>query len=605
MVEQRLPSGAESTWAYDAESHPTQLVTAGHVLQFGYDDSGRETFRQLDADVLLTTDIDEAGRPIGQTALSGVAGGPGSTEVRYLQTTERHPGGEPAWIADRTSGVRSVEQDPNGRVVAVHGGNGSEHYRYNGSGDITGAIWPGDEFEPAAGERTYDGTRLVRAGAVRYRYDEHGRTVSRSEPGENGGSRELRCSWDAEGRMTSVTTPAGERWRYRYDPFGRRIAKERLDSVDGGRERIVERIDFTWSGDHVVEELRSGADGVSRVTTWDRHPLDGRPLTQSIQEQARDSMTNARFAAVITDAIGTPSGLISSDGELVWQRSANLWGLDAPGTPAGMPLRMPGQYRDAETGLHYNHQRYYDPSIGRYLSPDPLGLEPAPNPVAYVRNPLMQADPLGLAPICPDILKQFPGADPGYITHVGLHSNTKTFSKWHVRESEHVMPMQAIVLAGLRPARANHENLEIAVSMPYKNHQTGTYGQGGGVSSTGGSKTAKDWAAHLGELLRNGQTYDAYRLVIMDEMNVSKHAAPGMIQYLDEMAKGTGTNGVSRLDDIEIQQLKQDVRDRWDELNRLDLPDSAYQYVPPPKKVTAPSTKVLGPSSSGGIRKKK
>ncbi|MFC1504927.1 RHS repeat-associated core domain-containing protein [Thermodesulfobacteriota bacterium] len=39
-------------------------------------------------------------------------------------------------------------------------------------------------------------------------------------------------------------------------------------------------------------------------------------------------------------------------------------------------FRLAGQYFDAETGLHYNYHRYYDPSIGRYLRPDPIKLFP-------------------------------------------------------------------------------------------------------------------------------------------------------------------------------------------------------------------------------------
>jgi RHS repeat-associated protein len=35
-------------------------------------------------------------------------------------------------------------------------------------------------------------------------------------------------------------------------------------------------------------------------------------------------------------------------------------------------LRFPGQYYDAETGLHYNWYRYYDSGIGRYITADPL-----------------------------------------------------------------------------------------------------------------------------------------------------------------------------------------------------------------------------------------
>nr|WP_179894479.1 RHS repeat-associated core domain-containing protein [Streptomyces sp. f150] len=46
-----------------------------------------------------------------------------------------------------------------------------------------------------------------------------------------------------------------------------------------------------------------------------------------------------------------------------------------------------GQYYDPETGLHYNYFRHYDPDNARYLTSDPLGLSPAPNPATYVHNP--------------------------------------------------------------------------------------------------------------------------------------------------------------------------------------------------------------------------
>jgi len=45
-------------------------------------------------------------------------------------------------------------------------------------------------------------------------------------------------------------------------------------------------------------------------------------------------------------------------------------------------LRFPGQYFDEETGLHYNWHRFYDPSTGRYISADPIGLQ-GENPTNY------------------------------------------------------------------------------------------------------------------------------------------------------------------------------------------------------------------------------
>ena len=60
-------------------------------------------------------------------------------------------------------------------------------------------------------------------------------------------------------------------------------------------------------------------------------------------------------------------------------------------------MRLPGQYYDQETGLHYNYFRYYDPATGRYLTADPIGQDAGPNLYSYVgNNPLFWIDPLGL-----------------------------------------------------------------------------------------------------------------------------------------------------------------------------------------------------------------
>ncbi|MCX7111594.1 MAG: RHS repeat-associated core domain-containing protein [Proteobacteria bacterium] len=61
----------------------------------------------------------------------------------------------------------------------------------------------------------------------------------------------------------------------------------------------------------------------------------------------------------------------------------------------GCNLRFQGQYWDEETGLHYNTFRYYDPEIGRFISPDPIGVEGGFNLYAYVPNPTGWVDTWG------------------------------------------------------------------------------------------------------------------------------------------------------------------------------------------------------------------
>jgi RHS repeat-associated protein len=70
---------------------------------------------------------------------------------------------------------------------------------------------------------------------------------------------------------------------------------------------------------------------------------------------------------------------------------------DANSVAFDLPLRLPGQRYDAESGLHYNYFRDYDPGIGRYGKSDPIGLEGGANTYAYVEGRAIAfVDPLGL-----------------------------------------------------------------------------------------------------------------------------------------------------------------------------------------------------------------
>ena len=107
------------------------------------------------------------------------------------------------------------------------------------------------------------------------------------------------------------------------------------------------------------------------------------------------------------DQLNTPRLLTNSDGIPVWTWDGEAFGNTPPNTnPSGLGsftfnLRFTGQYYDAETGLNQNYYRDYDPTSGRYIESDPIGLKGGINTFAYVReNPLRGTDPYGLAEIC-------------------------------------------------------------------------------------------------------------------------------------------------------------------------------------------------------------
>ncbi|MBW1997376.1 MAG: RHS domain-containing protein, partial [Deltaproteobacteria bacterium] len=70
-----------------------------------------------------------------------------------------------------------------------------------------------------------------------------------------------------------------------------------------------------------------------------------------------------------------PMAMTDEEGQVVWSATYMPFGEAAvsPGSRLQNNLRLPGQYYDQETGLHYNYHRYYDASTGRYMRPDPIG----------------------------------------------------------------------------------------------------------------------------------------------------------------------------------------------------------------------------------------
>lgn len=388
----RTPSGVESSWSYDAAGLPELLRLAGHRTSFTFDALRRESARRLDDAVTLAQDWDATGRLVRRAAVREPAGAAGPAAAVLERRYGYRADDLLTEIQDLAGDVRRLGLDPAGRVTSVTGEGWTESYAYDALGNITRAATPSGEDGGDALE--YAGTRIRRAGRTRYEYDAQGRTVRTVTRLLNGQERVRSFTWNAYDQLVAAVTPDGQRWHYRHDAAGRRVAKERVDASG----TVAEQVRFSWDLVCLAEQ----STDAGATTTWEYVPGSHTPLAQVDGGDGQDD-TDRRFHAIVTDLVGAPTELLTPDGEIVWQRRSTLWGAGVPATTGregdapGCPLRFPGQYADEETGWHYNYFRSYDPATGRYTSPDPLGLTPAPNPASYVPNPTAQVDPLGLA----------------------------------------------------------------------------------------------------------------------------------------------------------------------------------------------------------------
>ncbi|MGR5109787.1 polymorphic toxin type 15 domain-containing protein [Vibrio jasicida] len=258
-------------------------------------------------------------------------------------------------IVDSEKGPQHYQYDDLGHLERVKTQTSEESYIYDSFGN----------FNDEGAQLEYD--RLVEYHGVRYDYDELGNRTS-----SQGNGLEQRCTYDAKGQLIFVESE-GRLCQFEYDALGRRIKKI---SENGTTE-------FIWQGSHLVGEYsRSG------YRWYLYQPNSFVPLAL---------IENGECYFYQCNQIGTPERLVDSKGQVVWQAAYDTFGFAHVAIETVKNnLRLQGQYFDIETGLHYNLARYYDPQIGRFIQPDPLGLLGGTNHYQFAPNPVSWVDPLGL-----------------------------------------------------------------------------------------------------------------------------------------------------------------------------------------------------------------
>ncbi|QXI61691.1 RHS domain-containing protein [Pseudomonas sp. OE 28.3] len=358
----RLPDNNRLTFNHDKGGHLSTVELNGKTLTSHLFKTGREHQRQQ-GQLLSHYHYDDQNR-LHTHAVSQ------QQHTLYQRQYDYDKSGNLARLLDTRKGEHHYHYDPLARLTrADHSQDVQERFGHDPAGNLLMQDRPGPDIVA--------GNRLMIQGDHHYDYDAFGNLI-RQRRGK-GHQLVTEYRYDCQHRLIGITQPNGQTASYRYDPFGRRISK----TVDG------KTTEFFWQGDKLVAEHHADCH-----RSYIYEPDSFRPLV--LLEGFGPQETKPFHYQL--DHLGTPQELTNPEGEIVWSAHYRAYGeiarLDV--RKIDNPLRFQGQYFDAESGLHYNRHRYYNPDIGRYLTPDPVKLAGGINAYRYVPNPTGWVDPLGL-----------------------------------------------------------------------------------------------------------------------------------------------------------------------------------------------------------------
>jgi len=225
-----------------------------------------------------------------------------------------------------------------------------------------------------------DGTRELLAsisgGTARtFTHDAAGNVTYDNRTGQGYG-----YTYNAANRMESFSINGVVQAEYKYNYLGQQAIRTLMQTG-----QVINSV-YGPDGNRMAEfgyDPVAGSSSLLREYVW----FEGKPVAV---------VEGGVVYFVRSDHIGRPVFATDGTGAKVW--GATYLPFGGVHTSSGSPiaLRFPGQWFQSESGLHQNWMRDYDPTTGRYIQADPLGLVDGASVYGYARqNPGRYVDPRG------------------------------------------------------------------------------------------------------------------------------------------------------------------------------------------------------------------